>query len=154
MLLIRTPSFLSELLWTLHQLDPVLFFHIPHLPHKLLDLAFPPLYLQSPQPQDHLSMRITPSITPNSPLPPLPPPRTTSTSSSNSSTSEFVSCRSTNSHSPYSDPPLFEVTGFSLESVDPINPLSTSLDLDPYPESLGIATINQNPHLTQPIKTF
>ena len=58
--------------------------------------------------------RITPTITtPTTNPPPLPPPRTFSISSSNSSSSEFISCRSTNSHSPYSSPHLFEVSGYS-----------------------------------------
>ena len=108
-------------------------------------------------PRPSLNRVAPPITTPTTNPPPLPPPRTFSLYSpisSSSSFSDFVSCRSTNSHSPYSSPHLFEVSAYSLESVEPHNLLSTTLDLDSHPESVGVANINQNPHLTQPIREF
>ena len=55
---------------------------------------------------------------------------------------------------PHPTPPLVEISGFSLDSSDPVNLFSTTLDIDPHPESIGISHINRNTQLTTAIKQY
>ena len=55
---------------------------------------------------------------------------------------------------PHPTLPLFELSGYNLDSPDPVNLLSTTLDIDPHPESIGITNLHRNTQLTPAIKQY